>query len=147
VGLPRPPPLWLLSSSLLRRWGRSIIQYSGCMADAQGVIQWPQSLHLPHPQPAVCNSGSRPCPIFGRVCYKQKGGVPKSHQKRASKVQVAFCLYPSFLYTQTEENRPRSGHRTLPNTYSTNYSHSFTCVWILNPHSTVLLEALASDIF
>jgi hypothetical protein len=33
-------------------------------------------------------------------CYKQKGGVPKSHQKRASEVQVAFCLYPSFLYTQ-----------------------------------------------
>lgn len=77
-------------------------------------------------------------------CHKQKGGVPRPIESVQVRCKGAFCLYPIY---STEENRPRSGHRTLPNTYSTNYSHSFTCVWILTPQSTVLLEALASDIF
>lgn len=59
----------------------------------------------------------------------------------------AFCLYPSFLYTQLRriDHVRITEHFQTPT--GTNYSHSFTCVWILNPQSTVLLEALASDIF
>jgi hypothetical protein len=107
---------------------------------------------IPPPSPpaaCVCSSlQALSNTVFGKGATSKRVVSPvrpiKSMQVRC---KAAFCLYPSFLYTQLRriDHVRITEHFQTPT--GTNYSHSFTCVWILNPHSIVLLEALASDIF
>jgi hypothetical protein len=74
------------------------------------------SLHLPHPQPA-CAVGNRPCPIFGKGATSKKVVSPVRPIKNMQvRCKAAFCLYPSFLYTQLRRIDHVRDHRTLPNT-------------------------------
>lgn len=77
---------------------------------------------IPPPSPpaaCVCSSlQALSNTVFGKGATSKRVVSPvrpiKSMQVRC---KAAFCLYPSFLYTRvTEENRPRSGDRKLPNT-------------------------------
>jgi hypothetical protein len=146
--LARPPLLWLLSPSLLksvepcrtllRRWGRSIFQYWAACRAPRALLQWPQSLHP--------RFGKQAGPILAG-CREQKGGVPQG-PIRCVRVRCNFAFCPNrsipILIYSTEDDLDTEHFETPTDT---NYSHSFTCLWILNLLSTILLKVLASDIF
>ncbi len=126
VGLPRPPPLWLLSSSLLRRRGAFNISIFGLHGRRPGRCPV-----APIPPPSPTRSLQSAIRDAGLVqylagCHKQKGGVPPSHRQRAC-VQVrcgaklhSTCILPSYILNRGESTTSRtqntSKHLQVPTT-------------------------------